>query len=91
MGKRREAYSYFKGQANRYKVRYEPAPDGSDGITSEFVIPDSIDQSTITLHYKSANQRLDLWIDENMVLGDFEPYSGFYDLNRFQIGGGHFV
>tara|TARA_Y100000588_G_scaffold289239_1_gene307794 strand:+ start:501 stop:752 length:252 start_codon:yes stop_codon:yes gene_type:complete len=82
VGKRREAYSYFEGQANRYKVRYEPAPDGFDGITSEFVIPDSIDQSTITLHYKSANQRLDLWIDENMVLGDFEPYSGFYDLNR---------
>lgn len=34
VGKRREAYSYFEGQANRYKVRYGPAPDGSDGITS---------------------------------------------------------
>ena len=84
----REASSYFNGESNRYKVRYGPAPDGSNGSSSEFIIPGQLNQGTFTLHYKAANQRLDLWLDDTKLLANFESYSGVYDLDRLQLGGG---
>ena len=60
----------------------------NNGMHTETVIPEQIFEGKMTLHYKASNQRLDFWIDQTMILADFEGASGFYDLNSLQLGGG---
>jgi len=80
--------SFFNGEPNRYKVRYGPAPEGSNGPSQEFIIPGQLSQGSITLHYKASNQRLDLWLDDTKLIADFESYNGHYDLDFIQLAGG---
>lgn len=84
----RTTNSFLHGEPNHYKVRYGPAPEGSDGPSSEFIIPGQLFQGTFTLHYKASNQRLDLWLGNDKLLENFESYTGDYDFNRTQLGGG---
>ena len=81
----REASSYLNGESNRYKLMHGPVVNG---MHTETVIPGQIFEGKMTLHYKASNQRLDFWIDQTMILADFEGASGFYDLNSLQLGGG---
>lgn len=80
--------SFVNGDPNRYKIRYGPAPEGSDGPAQEYFIPEQLNQGTVTLHYKASNQRLDFWLDNTLLLEDFESYDGNYDIKSVQLGGG---
>ena len=80
-----EASSYLNGVPNRYRILHGPVIDGK---LSETIIPGQLTEGTVTVHYKAANQRMDFWLDDTLVLADFESGNGAYDIAFIQIGGG---
>ncbi len=75
------------GLENRYRIIHGPWLDGQPEPYGT-VIDQPLTQGKITVHYKAANQRLDFWFDDELILADFESLSGTYDINFVQLGGG---
>ena len=81
--------SYVNGQSNRYNIWHGPIPDG--GVRSDAMktpIDFELTEGRLTVHYKASNQRLDLWLNDTLLLENFESATGNYDVISVQLGGG---
>ena len=62
------------------------------GVPNESIrtpIDQPLSEGKFTVHYKSANQRMDLWLDDTLLVPDFQGIVGTNYLARFiQFGGG---
>ena len=47
-----------------------------------------VTEGRFTVHYKASNQRLDLWLEDTLLLENFESATGNYDVRGTQLGGG---
>ncbi len=74
------------GTPDRYRIFYGLDPVAGTDTSTLLDFP--ITEGRLTLHYKSDNQRLDLWWNDNKVLENFQSASGSYDLDFIQIAGG---
>ncbi len=76
--------SFLNGEADRYRLYHG---DGAGNHISTLInVP--VQQGHITLHYKAANERMDLWLDDMKLVGDFASFNNGYGINRIQLGGG---
>jgi len=78
------------GTPNRYFVHHGPFVEGAPGAgeLNRIDIEQELSEGRLTLHYKAAVQKLDLWFNDELVAADFESFSGHYDIDAIQIGGG---
>jgi len=77
--------TFFEGQQHRYQLLHGPIVDDNFQLT---IFDQQIIVGQMTVHYKAVNQRLDLWLNDQLLLADFESVTGFYDAVHFQVGGG---
>ncbi|MBH06194.1 MAG: hypothetical protein CMJ20_07715 [Phycisphaeraceae bacterium] len=83
-----------EGLQDRYYVNHGPwLPEVGDHDLraqnqANSLIDIPMDEGTVTVHYRSAVQLLDLYFNDQLVLADFESLSGHYDVDFIQLGGG---
>ena len=59
---------------------WDVIPNGDNLVLGE-------DNHIFVIHYKAANQRLDIYMNDTLLAGDYELGHGRYDLNFVQIQG----
>ncbi len=80
--------SILNGAPHRYRVSHGPWLDRSESQPFGTIIDRPLEEGTMTVHYKSSSQTLDMWHDDELVLPDFQSLSGSYDVDFLQLGVG---
>ncbi len=92
MGAGNEGNSFLPdGTPDRYRPHHG---DGQGGkVTTLIDVP--LSEGHMTLHYKAANRKYDLWLDDTKLVADFAAFGDgdpnmdkAYDVEFIQLGGG---
>lgn len=76
------------GTPDRYRmIQYQQGRVDIQGQEVFTPIDVPMPQGHITLHYKAADQRMDLWLNDTKILENIESSAG-YDISKIQLGGG---